>query len=61
MVGLEVRKDSFKIMDEAFKQGLIINIAGGNTLRFVPPLIVDEQLIDEACEKLRLTFKHLFR
>jgi len=61
MVGLEVREDAFKIMDEAFKQGLIINIAGGNTLRFVPPLIVDEQLIDEACEKLRLTFKHLFQ
>lgn len=60
MVGLEVKKDAPKIMQEAFRQGLIFNIAGGNTLRFVPPLIVDEAEIDEAHEKLRLTFKRLF-
>ncbi len=60
MVGLEVKKDAQKIMQEAFRQGLIFNIAGGNTLRFVPPLIVDESEIDEAYEKLRLTFKRLF-
>ncbi len=61
MRGLEVRKDALKIMQQAFKEGLIFNIAGGNTLRFVPPLIVSYDEIDEAYEKLRQTFLHLFR
>lgn len=60
MAGLEVKKDAFKIMDAAFEQGLIFNVAGGNTLRFVPPLIVEESEIDEAYEKLRRTFKQIF-
>ncbi len=60
MAGLEVKQDAFRIMDEAFQQGLIFNIAGGNTLRFIPPLIVDHSEIDEAGEKLRLTFKQIF-
>ena len=61
MLGLEVRGHSKEIMSEAFNQGLIFNIAGGNTLRFIPPLIINETLVDEACEKLRMTFKKLFR
>ena len=61
MLGLEVREHSKEIMSEAFNQGLIFNIAGGNTLRFIPPLIINETLVDEACEKLRMTFKKLFR
>lgn len=60
MLGMEVKEAAQSIMDEAFRQGLIINIAGGNTLRFVPPLIVDKQLIDEACNKLYETLKFLF-
>jgi len=60
MLGMELKNPAQSVMDEAFKQGLIINIAGGNTLRFVPPLIVDEILIDEACNKLHKTLKILF-
>ena len=60
MAGLEVKQDAFRIMDEAFQQGLIFNVAGGTTLRFIPPLIVDYSEIDEAGEKLRLSFKQIF-
>jgi acetylornithine/N-succinyldiaminopimelate aminotransferase len=60
MLGMELKEAAQSAMDEAFRQGLIINIAGGNTLRFVPPLIVDEKLIDEACNKLHKTLKFLF-
>jgi acetylornithine/N-succinyldiaminopimelate aminotransferase len=60
MLGMELKEAAQSVMDEAFRQGLIINIAGGNTLRFVPPLIVDEKLIDEACNKLHKTLKFLF-
>jgi len=61
MQGLEVKKEAYKIMDDAFSEGLLFNIAGGNTLRFIPPLIVEKTEIDEAYEKLRLTFRKLFR
>ena len=61
MIGVEVREKAPELMRESFREGLLFNIAGGTTLRFVPPLIVGESEIDEAFEKLRLTFKKLFR
>lgn len=61
MLGMEVRRDAGKLMEAAFRQGLIFNLAGGDTLRFVPPLIVEKSEIDEAVEKLRLTFKQVFK
>lgn len=61
MLGMEVRRDAGKLMEAAFRQGLLFNLAGGDTLRFVPPLIVEKSEIDEAVEKLRLTFKQVFR
>lgn len=61
MIGMEVRRDAGKLMEAAFRQGLLFNLAGGDTLRFVPPLIVEKSEIDEAVEKLRLTFKQVFR
>lgn len=61
MIGVEVKEKAAELMQESFKEGLLFNIAGSTTLRFVPPLIVDNTEIDEAYEKLRLTFKKLFR
>jgi predicted acetylornithine/succinylornithine family transaminase len=61
MLGMEVRRDAVKLMETAFRQGLLFNLAGGDTLRFIPPLIVEKSEIDEAVEKLRLTFKQVFR
>ena len=60
MVGVEVGEYAVAILKEAFNQGLIFNIAGGNTLRFIPPLIVNRSHIDEAMDKLSSTFKSLF-
>ncbi len=42
---------------EALKRGLLIITAGGNVLRFVPPLVVTEQEIDEACGILEAVFE----
>jgi len=61
MLGLEVKSNAYEIMDEAINHGLIFNVAGGNTLRFVPPLIIEESELDEGYEKLHLTFRQLFR
>lgn len=40
------------IVGECLKQGLLINTAGGNTLRFVPPMIVTEDDVKEALKRL---------
>ncbi len=61
MLGLEVGDYAPELMTEGFKQGLLFNTAGGNTLRFLPPLIVEKNNMDEAYEKLRLIFKKQFK
>ena len=60
MVGLEVKERARDLMDAAFENGLLFNIAGGTTLRFVPPLIIEKAHVDEAIEKLQLTFQKAF-
>jgi len=60
MLGMEVREKAYQLMDEAVNHGLIFNVAGGNTLRFVPPLIISYSELDEAGEKLHVTFKQVF-
>jgi acetylornithine aminotransferase len=40
------------IMDRAMEQGVLITSAGPSTIRFVPPLIVQQADLDEAIEKL---------
>ena len=61
MLGVEVGSKATGIMEAAFKNGLIFNVAGSDTLRFIPPLIIENTDIDIAYEKIRLTFKTLFR
>ncbi len=58
--GLQLSRDAQKVMIEAFNQGLVLNTASGNTLRFLPPLIIDKSHINEAHEKLKNTFRELF-
>ncbi len=53
MIGLEVRHSAKELMQSAFDNGIIFNLAGATTLRFVPPLIVEIQHIDEAYDLLR--------
>ncbi len=53
MCGMDVSRHGAEIMRAAFDRGLIFNIAGGGaTLRFLPPLIVEKEHIDEAMEVL---------
>jgi len=51
MVGAVVGSElAPKIMAAALERGLLINTAGGDTLRFVPPLIVGAPDVDRAVE-----------
>ena len=57
MLGLPVR-DTHKAGDfvpHGLDHGLIINAAGRNTLRFIPPLIITADEVHEAVKRLRAT------
>ena len=47
------------VCSRAHERGLLIITAGGNVIRFVPPLIVTKQDIDEACGILEELFREL--
>ncbi|SNZ06606.1 acetylornithine aminotransferase/acetylornithine/N-succinyldiaminopimelate aminotransferase [Persephonella hydrogeniphila] len=47
------------IAKECLRRGLVIGTAGGNTLRFVPPLIITESQIKEGIEILKEVVKGL--
>ncbi len=55
MIGCPLPEDkkASDIAAKALKEGLIVGTAGGNTLRFVPPLIIKEEEIDEAANLLK--------
>ncbi|MDD6789667.1 MAG: aspartate aminotransferase family protein [Lachnospira sp.] len=52
--GLELTGlDAGKVAARCLEEGLILFTAAGNTLRFVPPLIITEADVDECVNKLR--------
>jgi acetylornithine/succinyldiaminopimelate/putrescine aminotransferase len=50
MVGLECVSGAVasELMARCREQGLLVNTAGGDTLRFVPPLVIGDEHVDEA-------------
>ena len=57
MQGLEVNgRPVGGIVDRALENGQIIITAGSNVLRFVPPLIITKENVDEMLEKLEGSF-----
>ncbi len=52
MQGLELQIPVGEVAAKAMEQGLMVIIAGSNVLRFVPPLIIEKQHVDEMAEKL---------
>lgn len=56
MQGLELTIPVAEVSAKALKQGLIVITAGVNVLRFVPPLIIEREHVDEMMEKLRTVF-----
>jgi len=59
--GLQINPESelnaIDIVKATMEQGLLIAPAGPNVLRFVPPLIVSDQEVDEAVEKFGKALK----
>jgi acetylornithine/N-succinyldiaminopimelate aminotransferase len=42
MLGVELHKDCGALVQRAMDAGLLINVAGGNTIRLLPPLVIKE-------------------
>ncbi len=57
MLGLPVRepRKAAEFVPHGLDFGLIINAAGRNTLRFIPPLIITQEEIRDAVQRLRST------
>ncbi len=43
MLGIELRKDCGELAQRGVDAGLLINITAGNTVRLLPPLVINEQ------------------
>jgi len=52
MLAAQLNIEGGDIVNECLWRGLLINFAGGKTLRFVPPLIITTQDIDQATKVL---------
>lgn len=50
MLGAEIDLDPRSVMEKCMKNGLLVVCAGADTIRFVPPLIIEDNDIDLAVE-----------
>ena len=55
MIGMELIVPAKEIMTRAMKKGLLVIGAGNNVIRFVPPLIISKQNVDEMITILKET------
>lgn len=60
MLGLEVKDKGAELVKAGLKAGMITNVTAGNTLRFLPPLNITKEQIEEAYQKLRQCFKAVY-
>lgn len=59
MQGVVCEKPVGQVASKALGEGLIVITAGSNVLRFVPPLIIEKEHVDEMIEKLNNVLKNL--
>jgi acetylornithine/N-succinyldiaminopimelate aminotransferase len=58
ILGMELKIDGAEVVKRCMEKGLLIITSGaGNVLRFVPPLIITEQDVDQAMDILEEVFK----
>ncbi len=59
MQGIQITKPLAEVTNAALKEGLLIIGAGSDVIRFVPPLIIEKEHVDEMIQILRKVFKSL--
>ena len=53
MQGLVLTVPVGQVAAKALKEGLIVITAGADVMRFVPPLVIEKEHVDEMIEKLQ--------
>lgn len=53
VLGVEMTRKATSMVSHCAKQGLLVGSAHENVLRFLPPLIITQQDIDQALDKLK--------
>ena len=53
MQGMELKTPVGEVTTAALEKGLILMSAGGNTIRFVPPLVIEKTHVDEMIDILK--------
>lgn len=56
MQGLQLSINPKDVILKALDKGLILFSAGTNVIRFVPPLVITKENVDEMITKLRACF-----
>ncbi len=59
MQGLELTVSAGAVSSKALEQGLLVITAGNNVLRFVPPLVIGKEHVDEMIQKLKKVLDNL--
>ena len=59
MWGLDLNVEAAEVVERGYKEGIIMTSAGQNTLRLVPPLVIEKEQLDQTLEKLDLIFGQL--
>ncbi len=57
ILGMELKMDGAEMVKEMMKRGFLINCTMNRVLRFLPPLIVTEEEVDQMIEALEEVFK----
>ena len=52
MIGIELKVEADHLKNLALEQGLLINVTRGNTIRLLPPLIIDKAQAEEIVSKV---------
>jgi len=52
MVGIELDRPCGELVTQALAEGLLINVAGGNVVRLLPPLVMTTEQVDQVIETL---------
>ena len=58
-IGMEIAGDGAQVAKACQDEGLLINCIGGKVLRFLPPLIVEEEQIDAAVNVIQKALSQL--
>jgi acetylornithine aminotransferase len=58
MIGIELTTDCGELVELASKQGLLINVTAGNTIRLLPPLIINKQQADKVIDIVSSLIKY---